>query len=118
MSDAKPGDKVKVTYEAEYREFSPYSGRHGVIPAGATVPHPVPRGATVEVIEKADAPAKDPIGTVRRNATGVVAVKTDSYYRCWRRVKIGGWLTASQVADWPIIGAVPGTPAAKAATND
>lgn len=70
---------------------------------------------------------KDPLGTVRRSPEGIVVA------RRWRKLAarfgrageyLQDWVTLCgsveqsfpswYVADWPIIGAVPGTPAAEA----
>jgi hypothetical protein len=106
MNDFKPGDKVRVTYEATWdypNAFNDYTD-------------PFPEGATVELIERADNPANDLVGTVREHKydTGVM-VKTGGG---WRLVG-NGWNGDTTWDDTDcslskVIGAVPGTPAAEA----
>jgi ribosomal protein L7/L12 len=77
---------------------------------------------SVEVVEPADDPSKDPEGTYRRNDSGVVVARLDEkdesgvewvvVFRCGatdRRM-----YDHREVTGWPVIGAVPGTPAAEA----
>lgn len=69
---------------------------------------------TPEELELVDDPARDPVGTVRRSPTN------DSWYLDadgrWRFVwhPAEAYVLHGEVKGWPIIGAVPGTPAGEA----
>jgi hypothetical protein len=106
MSTPKPGDKVRVTYEAEYQPGRSYTPGNMLC-----------WDLAVEVIEPADDPSKDPIGTVRAH---------DGHQ--WVRINFGEYISCAWVCvDWnvrprghyemqesTVVGAVPGTPAAEA----
>jgi hypothetical protein len=131
VSDRKPrkGDVVLVTFKAEYegdgRDGSP--PRVKVEKGGMPALISVADDSSFEVVEPADDPSKDPIGTVRQCPDAdVVAVRTEwchehesGSYR-WRLPATGGARPTSvlvndeHVEGWPVIGAVPGTPAAEA----
>jgi hypothetical protein len=116
----RKGDKVRIGVDAEYvREGDPADHDGGfagwiVTIAGAMVY--LPTDATVEVLERADDPSKDPIGTVRRRPDGVVAAKSPNPDYPWRGFgePCGENFATVSVIGWPIIGSVPGTPAAEA----
>lgn len=61
--------------------------------------------------ERADDPSADPVGTVRQSPRGTVAIR--DHANDWVSLKAVVFL-GSDVVDWPVIGAVPGTPAAEA----
>lgn len=92
---------------------------------GETRAHYVPRGADITVLEPADDPRKDPVGTLRQEPPGV------SLWQCIHRPAYGTlWLCVHSTAKgnleavldhvdvvgMPVIGVVPGTPAAEAQT--
>jgi hypothetical protein len=114
----RPGDRVRITYEAEYRSDWEAVGKDGTVI--------YPADAVVEVVEPADDPSKDPEGTYRRSDSGVVVARLDEQdesgvewvvvFRCGatdRRM-----YDHREVTGWPVIGAVPGTPAAEAQRHD
>jgi hypothetical protein len=120
----KVGDKIRVTFEGAYEETL---GLAAVRRSDGFKIYPGDWGK-VEVIERADDPSRDPIGTVRRRPAGTSAgtsyVKTAYPTFPWVRLDSGhagdngGWRLGGNsdgdVIGWPIIGAVPGTPAAVA----
>jgi hypothetical protein len=130
VSDRKPqpGDRVRVVYEGEYRRdatdpeewggiVKATDGKGGLVGV-------IDGWAVVEVVEPADDPSADPIGTVRR---GVAPMEV------WIKVNHDRWAyagTTSSTAQYgdeyirqtdyrsDVIGAVPGTPAAEAQRQD
>jgi hypothetical protein len=68
-------------------------------------------------------PQDDPIGTVRHGAAGRVAVRTgmghgDNWIMINGDPDVPCWMLPREVGDWPIVGAVPGTPAAQPVDRD
>jgi hypothetical protein len=106
MTEFKPGDRVRVTYETEYAQ----GGYH--LPRGTLfVNH------TVELIQAADDPSQDPVGTVREWGGRAFALTYSEDNRFpWVAISVdsGGANGHGVMEGTPIIGAVPGTPAAKA----
>lgn len=118
VSDRKPqkGDRVRITYEAEYRNGWEAVGKDGTVT--------YPADATVELLEPTDDPSKDPVGALRReDVTG------EPHFNIWQRVAnpmrwlcthstatgmVGEVLQSDQVTGFEVIGSVPGTPAAEA----
>jgi hypothetical protein len=111
MSTFKPGDRVQVAYEGVVAGVNA-DGSIDYLGAG----HHLPKGATVELIERADDPSKDPVGTVRRDPReGNTYIRSD-YNDLYPWISFGP-MTGVQhhrVVGWEVIGAVPGTPAAEA----
>lgn len=85
--------------------------------------------ATVSVTRPVDHPSRDPVGTVRADGTRVwVKVDArgdaaenfeppyDDYTGVWWDIMGNEERTGDQVEEWPIVGAVPNTPAWEALT--
>lgn len=116
----RKGDRVRVVVEGDYVEYNPATGEHAV---NAGMPSWVgfPAGlfeASVEVLERADDPGQDPIGTVRKGPKSSPVVRSrvmsDDTYP-WKSVMYTINYSHDEVVGWPVIGAVPGTPAAESA---
>lgn len=115
MTKPEPGDKVRVIYEGVYT-------RYGTVlhPSRLALGFDIPSGSTVEVIEPADDPSKDPIGTVRRSPNGILVACSDAIDHVSWVVVGGGSLTDKwafdhrDVADWEKLSPVDGTAAAVA----
>ena len=122
----KRGDKIRVTYEAEFAEADHVVG-HRVYDSAGGYKHSVPPDATVELIEPADDPK---VGELRRE-------DHDNGHSIWQwfqdRHNTLYWLCVSSTAPgnrgeqlgaaesargWPVIGVVPGTPAAEPQVPD
>jgi hypothetical protein len=60
-----------------------------------------------------DDPSKDPVGTVRQHPGGGSVAKSENPNYPWRGVNVPGGenFGTVEVRGWPVIGAVPGTPA-------
>lgn len=101
-----PGDKVQVSYETQVNNEGWFFGRDFHGPS-----FPEVKQYKVEVLEPADNPANDPVGTVA-SLGATIWVKTASDWRCvteqWPSVY------EEDFNGCTIIGAVPGTPAAQA----
>ncbi len=112
----QPGDRVRVTYEGTYlRPHDHQDGCHVVKVPDDTNTRVTLRSATVEVLERADDPSKDEVGTVRRSPDGKVVAKGSRINFPWANLsapKGDDSYHSNAVAGWPVIGAVPGTPAA------
>lgn len=106
-ADLNPKDRVRVTFESDY----------GDVALAMWHNRPLMQFATVEVLERADDPFKDPVGTVRESDGRPYAKKAADHWvligedrdygdRCYDR----------QMANVhaQVIGSVPGTPAAEA----
>lgn len=120
MSDTpKVGDEIELRYRGrvhrlrsdgyvQFRNNGPWYGTSKRL-------EPV---ASVEILERADDPAKDPVGTVRENTGGFggVYVKTAVQHGevPWIHVE-RGFRTGHPETVGKIVGTVPGTPAAEAA---
>jgi hypothetical protein len=123
VSDVTPrlGDKLRVNFDttAAERSDDPYmvnvivAGQHGDDRVVA-----VPSYA-VEVLERAVGPRYDLTGTVRQGSNGDIVVRwhAPSDYS-WAGITGPENCRDSDVEDWPVIGAVPGTPAAEAQAQD
>jgi hypothetical protein len=117
MSDtAKPGDRIRVTVEGTVAygadDFIRFKEGYSVVTTHAEV----------TVLERADDPSKDPVGTLRGN-DGWLLVRREtggSRITPWmlisypdRKVVIRfGW-EHFQVEEYPVIGVVPWSPADK-----
>lgn len=128
MSEApRRGDKVRISFEMvwgrdgyEFRRDVHDAG-HGIVYGGKptysveTYAEPV-----FEVLERADDPARDPIGTVReeldRSATYVRTAQGWMTVHDPRHTGIEMFAYDDLMSRAPIIGVVPGTPAADAQT--
>lgn len=108
----QPGDKVRVTvrnvWESVVSEHGNYTAKGWVETEGADV--------TLEIVERADDPSLDPVGTVAELYDGCVVVKVgDGANDAWVVVGSGELLHApSSVHGRKVTGAVPGTLAAQA----
>jgi hypothetical protein len=103
----RPGDRVRITYEAEYRNGWEAVGKDGTVT--------YPADAVVEVVEPADDPSKSLVGEVRKYHDGTpVALTADD--GDWPWSGFGQTFTGrghKEMEGCPVIGAVPGTPAAE-----
>lgn len=113
------GDRVRVTYEGTVCDPT-HLGTNLQLLTDGMWPI-VPKSARVEILERADDPARDPIGTVReeldRSATYVRTAQGWMTVHDPRHTGIGGvFAYDDSVSRAPIIGVVPGTPAADAQT--
>lgn len=131
----RTGDRVRVTYDAMYAGERYGFRRVEVLDGdGDECEITAPLSATVEVLERADDPSKNEIGTVRREQHA--DDKTGESYSVWQHTQyqlsetatrshwlcthsthhgnLGEALTHDQVRGMPVIGAAPGTPAAEA----
>jgi hypothetical protein len=101
MTEIKPGDRVRVTYETFVDPGGHFRGE-------STLQY---YGATVEVIEPADDPSKDPVGTVRRTPRTLArqVVKVRRNYWVFVRDQDSEPLRFSDtdVREYPVVGAVP-----------
>ena len=114
----KVGDVISVTLTGKYNELPSGAGYIGENP-GRWV---FPSYAKVEILEPADDPSKDPVGTVRgeRGWSFVCRERAGTNIGPWvlvtrpfgQRVIRFSW-EDSQVTGFPIIGVVPGSPADK-----
>lgn len=120
----RKGDKVRVTYEAIWDQDR---GSHYWLrdqADGTTAA--VPASATVELIELADDPSKDPIGTVRHerhdddSGHSIWLCTQDRHGRrgwfCVYSTAVGnqgGRMDDDEVAGLPVVDALLGTPAAE-----
>lgn len=118
----QPGDRVRVTYEAEYVHES--DGQHTLDVADGMGPVHVdaPAWASVEVLEPVDDPK---VGEVRREDHGSgyslwQVLENEDGHRFWRCTHSsapgnrGATLPLHNDYAWSVIGACPGTPAAEA----
>lgn len=122
VNDVAPrkGDRVKVTFEAVY-DHPDFDWDIYDVGSGCTT-SVLRKGATVEVIERADDPRKDVIHTSRRRPGLVDATRDDSVAvkfapDCWITSGDGATyfvLPDEAVIGWPVFGVVPGSPAAEA----
>jgi hypothetical protein len=112
MTKPEPGDKVRVTYEGIYTKYGTvlHSSR-------LSLGFEIPSGSTVEVLESADDPSKDPVGTVADLSSGcpIVKIGPDQWVTVWpgrpsSKVEV---FSNGFVKDRKVIGAAPGTPAAE-----
>jgi hypothetical protein len=106
----KLGDKVRVTYEGTAVDPG-FGGIH--LPGSLDLQGVL---ENVEILERADAPSKDPVGTVRTN---------DDSGRVFVKVRLNEWRiladdscpssswSDSEVASRTVTGIVPGSPADK-----
>jgi hypothetical protein len=128
----QPGDVVEVRYKATYVHES--DGQHVLDVADGMGPihMDAPAWATVEVLERADDPGRDKVGTQRDMSTpddataGVNHAEIGNWAVRWTTDKHSDtpwvwfrWdgpqlLSNETVAGRPVIGVVPGTPAAEA----
>lgn len=133
--EPRVGDKVQVSFETTVASGAPNpyvvwvnveDGREG---PGRIVCVPT---YAVEVLERADDPSRNEVGTIRRLPAqqqagadsaplGPIAVKwdaNDQHPWVWMRWDGAQLLSDETVTGWPVIGAVPGTPAAEAAQRE
>jgi hypothetical protein len=127
MTEFRSGDKVRVTYDALVQTLGDNGRVSYVISEDDTEVSFVLRDATVELVGRADDPSKDPIGTMRclpdddgqrasSASIGDLVIKWDSTDEnpwAWFRWDGPQLLSNETVTDWPVIGSVPGTPAAE-----
>jgi hypothetical protein len=106
MSAPRKGDRVRVTYEAEWAAPTQV-GRYTRRENGYLT---VPEDATVEVIEPADDPSKDLVGTVR-DWRGHVYIRSDRDEWPWVPLAGRGGNSHDCMRDSTVIGFVPGSPA-------
>jgi len=120
----QPGDRVRVTFEADF--VSGDDSRHAVVDIAdgmGPIRIGIPAWSTFEVLKRADNPSEDPIGTLRRedHADGhSIWLSTQDRLgrRGWFCVhstvvgNLGGRVEHDEVAGLPVIGSIPGTPAA------
>lgn len=103
-----PNDKVRVTLDATY---SAVAGSYWFGDKLTNV-------ATVELIQAADDPSKDPVGTVRENKgsyEGTYALlPTVDGKETWLHTTVGFRVDHKDSTLGPVVGVVPGTPAAEA----
>lgn len=118
--DFRPGDRVRVSYEAAWDQDR---GTHywlRDLTDGSTTS--VPKTATVELIERADDPSKDLVGTVRRVKHGGVYVRADSQDYSWMglgpETDSYGNDHEAMAGQSEIVGTVPFTPAAEKQAAD
>lgn len=112
MTEPKPGDKVRVTYEGTYGPDRRVTASG--IKSGHALTWPHSFGATVEVLTPADDPSMDLVGTVRRRLAYPLSrpvMRHDFSVLPWRTLA-GTQYDDEEVVGWEIIGTVPGTPAA------
>ena len=118
MADPKMGDKIRITFEGVLTDRPNEHFRWSERPEGATVSwSPGDSRVSIEILERADDPSKDPVGTIRAELDdSAVYVKTQD--RRWTRVSSrsceGGFSFAeNEMGMSKVIGAVPGTTAAE-----
>ena len=109
-TDFRPGDKIRITHEitvdrmGETCDQAAYAREGGLYMWNRS-------HSTVELIERADDPSKDLIGTVRRITYPLIKVRPNA----WVYVHVHDHrivpLSDADVRGKPVIGAVPGTPA-------
>lgn len=111
MTEFQQGDKVKVTFEATVTKVHEDGDRLWVYHSGVSDTYL--NVGDVELIERKDDPSKDPIGTVRKGGGTVVNkyARSAPFQQGWQRADGGGAHGNDWVKDWPVIGAVPGSPA-------
>lgn len=108
MTDFKQGDKIRVSYETTIRnDFGDYTGKY-------LLKGPSARNRNVELIEPADDPSKDPIGTVRQRGEDVYTRSDYNENYPWVGFDEYSGNEHESMRNSEIIGAVPGTPAAEA----
>jgi hypothetical protein len=114
----QPGDKVRAVFEGVVTDRS---DNFIELDHGRRYIHEADR---VEVLERADDPAHDPIGTVRRKGNRTFARLGESQEYPWKNITDGLSRSGARttiMGNWhesmigtEIIGVVPGTPAAEA----
>lgn len=117
--EPRKGDKVRLVIEGEVG--STYASAALGFKNGPVIPGYVVQSAKVEILERADDPSKDPVGTVRRSVS--LTYTKSEHAGCngnlpWVRLTGDGNVRTysdGEVVGLPVIGAVPGTPAAEAA---
>jgi hypothetical protein len=121
VSELKVGDRVRVTVDAVVKQ-----GSGPLSPGFPSEVYELDFGGAAEetfsaenltLVEPADDPSKDPVGTVRKAPNGLVVVRGhvfrpgNLYHPGWLAVTGSSKHTHEQVTGWEVIGAVPGTPA-------
>jgi hypothetical protein len=119
MTEPKPGDRVRVTETVTGGVQAVRNGEIDILVHGGGHRTVSTVGATVEVIQPADDPSEDPVGTVRENTGGYGGgyVRTKlpgSTDPVWLHTVQGFTASDDDVTLGPIVGVVPGTPAAEA----
>lgn len=108
MVELSLGDKVRFSYEGVVtalgeREFTLGNGLKFEYTAAPGYPQ------TIEILERADDPSRDLVGTVRANQ---FVKLSDHIGRNWWDLCVGCWTSGGDdLADCPVTGAVPGSPA-------
>lgn len=127
----RKGDRARVTYDGVVVQLDDHGRVMAAQVEGEESVVVVPACASVEVLERADDPSQDEVGTVRREEHRedggqsvwqhvqfqLSATKAGSHWVCTHSDHFGNLgesLTHDQVRDMPVIGAAPGTPAAEA----
>lgn len=113
-----PGDRVKITITGTVTDLDDHGTVAMLKGDREQRAHYVPRPFTVEVLETAVDPGKDPIGTVRQSPNGVVVVKPFGAIG-WKVVWDCGatdrdYYGDHDVAGWALCQPVAFTPAAEA----
>lgn len=110
MTDHKPGDEIEITYRTTVRPDGHYRGHF--LHSG-----PEADSVKITVIKRADDPSKDPVGTIRENTgtyggTYAFLPENSSGDPVWRHTVVGFEVDSDDSTLGPIVGAIPGTPAA------
>lgn len=126
MNDVHKGDTVLVSFKAEYagQKDDTTAVRVTVLKDGHPALITLADGATVEVLERADDPFKNPEGAIRReNHDGgfslwqsTLTAQLRSRWLCTYSTAYGNrgeYLDHEDVVGMPVVGAAPGTPAAE-----
>lgn len=126
MTTFNPGDRVRVTFEGIYEESGVFNdGDHRIRDLGDAFGKTsrIPPYGTVELIERADDPRKDPVGTVRKSPGGTVVIQNgDGDSSPWQLLVSGTdypdyqYFTHGVVVGWKKLAPVEGTPAAESHT--
>lgn len=111
----QPGDRVRVTFEATYlRPHVKLDGCHEVHVPDDSNTRVTLRSATIEVLERADDPSKDPLDSVRIGPNGAVAIRMhverdgNRYVPGWRLTRGAGECADKDVVGWQRVGVLPG----------
>lgn len=101
----QPGDKVRVTYETVVRNDGSYIGR-------SMLNTPEALNDTVEVLERADDPSRDEVGTVAELDGDIWVKRAENSW--WPIAQEFRHRSNNKMHGRVVTGAVPGTPAAQA----
>lgn len=109
MTNFRPGDKVRVTYDVVVNKDGYFCGQY------VSRHRPNISGHVVELIQPADDPSKDLVGAVRQNRHETVVVLIDSRDDApWAAIvgNPGALYEHEDVIGWEKLAPVEGTPAA------